>query len=190
MKAHDDAILVEECLRGNNRAFETLVRRYQKPIYHLALRMVKDPEDAEDITQTVFVKAYEKLDSFNPEHQFFSWIYRIAVNESINFSKRQKRLDEYESGITAVQQLTPEENFRSAELSEYIGDAISRLKMDYRLVLVLKHFHDFSYQEMSEVLQIPEKTVKSRLFTARQQLKEILEKEGIRGWSTRNSSSG
>lgn len=180
MKAQNDAVLVDECLKGNKEAFGTLVRKYQAPIYNLALRMVRDPEDAEDIAQTVFVKAYEKLDTFNPEHRFFSWIYRIAVNESINFSKRQKRLDTYQSGVTAADRFTPEQTFRDAELSEHVDDAISRLKMDYRLVLVLKHFHDFSYQEMSEVLQIPEKTVKSRLFTARQQLKEILEKEGIR----------
>jgi RNA polymerase sigma-70 factor (ECF subfamily) len=181
MKAHDDATLVRECLSGDNHSFEALVRKYQSPIYNLALRMLKDPEDAEDIAQTVFVKAYEKLDTYNPAHQFFSWVYRIAVNESINFSKRQKRQDEYISGVTAAYEVTPEVDFRGGELSEHIGDAILRLKMDYRLVLVLKHYHDFTYQEMGEILQIPEKTVKSRLFTARQQLKEILEKEGIRG---------
>ena len=168
-------------MKGNNKAFERLVNKYQKPIYNLALRMLKEPEDAEDIAQTVFVKAYEKLDSYDPSHQFFSWIYRIAVNESLNFAKHQKRMEEYESGVTDVQHRTPEEDYRRGELSDYIGDAISRLKLDYRLVLVLKHYHDFTYLEMSEVLQIPEKTVKSRLFTARQRLKEILEKEGIRG---------
>ncbi len=181
MEAQNDAILVAECLKGDNKAFETIVRKYEKPLYNLALRMVRDPEDAADITQTVFVKAYEKLDSYNPAHQFFSWVYRMAVNESINFCKRKKRMDAYESGITSVVKATPERDFRAAELSEFIGDAISRLKMDYRLVLVLKHYHDFSYHEIGEVVQIDEKTVKSRLYTARQQLKEILEKEGIRG---------
>jgi len=181
MKLHNDANLVDECLKGDNRAYEELVRKYQKPIYNLALRMAKAPEDAEDITQTVFVKAYEKLDSYDSTHRFFSWIYRIAVNESINFCKRRQREDPYESGVTGAHRETPEETYRDGELSEHVGDAIARLKMDYRLVLVLKHYHDFSYHEMSEVLQIPEKTVKSRLFTARQQLKVILEKEGIRG---------
>ena len=181
MKERNDSMLVDQCLKGDNRAYETLVLRYEKPIYNLALRMVKVPEDAEDITQTVFVKAYEKLDSYNPAHRFFSWIYRIAVNESINFCKRSRRTDDYESGVTGSDDETPEQRFRDGELSENIGIAIARLKMDYRLVIVLKHFHDFSYQEMSDVLQIPEKTVKSRLFTARQQLKVILEKEGIRG---------
>lgn len=181
MKVNDDAILVAKCLGGDNVAFETIVRRYEKPIYSLALRMAKDPEDAQDITQTVFVKAYEKLDTYNPAHQFFSWMYRIAVNESINFCKRKKRMDEYESGITSIDKVSPEINFRATELSEFIGRAISQLKMDYRLVLVLKHYHDFSYQEISELLEIEEKTVKSRLYTARQLLKDILEKEGIRG---------
>ncbi len=180
MKANSDAVLVTECMAGNERAFETLVRKYQKPIYNLALRVVRDPEDAEDIVQTVFIKAYEKLSSFDRSRQFFSWIYRIAVNESINFSKQRKRLDEYESGVTAVNSLTPEKSYHDQELSQRIGRAISLLKMDYRLVLVLKHYHDMSYQEIGDILQIPEKTVKSRLFTARQLLKEILEKEGIR----------
>jgi RNA polymerase sigma-70 factor (ECF subfamily) len=180
MEEYDDAILVDACLKGDNGAYEELVRRYQMPIYNLALRMVKAPEDAEDITQTVFVKAYEKLDSYDPGHRFFSWVYRIAVNESINLCKRKRRTDPYESGVTYAYGHTPEESFRDGELSEHIADAISRLKMDYRLVLVLKHFHDFSYEEMSEVLQIPEKTVKSRLFTARQQLKAVLERAGFR----------
>jgi RNA polymerase sigma-70 factor (ECF subfamily) len=181
MKERTDAVLVDQSLKGDNRAFETLVVKYEKPVYNLALRMVRVPEDAEDIAQTVFVKAYEKLDSYNPAHRFFSWIYRIAVNESINFCKRNRRTDDYESGVTGVDELTPEESFRAGQLGEHVGDAIGRLKLDYRLVLVLKHFHDFTYREMSEILQIPEKTVKSRLFTARQQLKVILEKEGIRG---------
>ena len=181
MKDRSDAVLVARCLKGDNAAFETLVSKYHKPIYNLALRMAKVTEDAEDITQTVFVKAYEKVDTYNPAHRFFSWIYRIAVNESINFCKRNKRTDDYESGVTASNSTTPEDKFRSGQLGEHVGDAIGRLKLDYRLVIVLKHYHDFSYREMSDVLQIPEKTVKSRLFTARQQLKLILEREGIRG---------
>ena len=179
MRARNDSILVTRCLKGNNGAFETLVRKYQAPIFNLALRMLKNREDAADITQTVFIKAYEKLDSYNPRHQFFSWIYRIAVNESINFSNKQKRLKEYESGVSAIHDKTPEDRYRSEEIGEKITGAIKLLKIEHRLVLVLKHYHDFSYQEISSVLDIPEKTVKSRLFSARQRLKEILEKEDI-----------
>lgn len=179
MNGRDDAALVAACLDGENSAFETLVRRYHKPIYNLALRMLRDPDEAADIAQTAFVKAYEKLDTYNSQHQFFSWLYRIAINESINQTKRAKRLDEYESGVTAVFQRTPSDEYHTDELAGQIGEAILLLKVDYRMVIVLKHYHDFSYQEMGEVLDIPEKTVKSRLFSARQQLKGILERKGI-----------
>ena len=179
LNAHTDADLVRECLAGNQRAFETLVRKYEKPIFNVALRILKDRDDAMDVAQTVFVKAYEKLESFDEKREFFSWIYRIAINESINASKRMRRQDEYESGVTAALPATQEEQ-RSAEvLSEEIERAIEVLTLDYRMVIVLRHFHDFSYQEMAEILDIPEKTVKSRLFTARQQLKEILTARGI-----------
>lgn len=179
MKDHADAQLVRECLAGNQRAFETLVRKYEKPIFNLALRMLKDRDDAADVAQTVFVKAYEKLDSFDETHGFFSWIYRIAINESINFNKRTKRLDEYESGVTAVLPPNQEEKHGAAVLRDEMIEAIEMLTLDYQMVIVLRHFHDFSYDEMAEVLSVPEKTVKSRLFTARQQLKEILATKGI-----------
>jgi RNA polymerase sigma-70 factor (ECF subfamily) len=178
MKDHADAQLVRSCLAGDQKAFETLVKKYEKPIYNLALRMLKDADDAADVAQSAFVKAYQKLDSFDESREFFSWIYRIAINESINFKKRSKRHDEYESGVTAV--LPNQEAARGADdLRDDVIDAIESLTMDYQMVIVLRHFHDFSYEEMAEVLSIPEKTVKSRLFTARQQLKEILAGRGI-----------
>jgi RNA polymerase sigma-70 factor (ECF subfamily) len=179
LKAHTDAELVRECLAGNQRAFETLVRKYEKPIYNVALRILRDPDDAMDIVQTVFVKAYEKLESFDEKREFFSWIYRIAINESINASKKTRRQDEYQSGVTAA--LPPsQEDQRNAEiLSGEIERAIEVLTLDYRMVIVLRHYHDFSYGEIAEILDIPEKTVKSRLFTARQQLKEILTARGV-----------
>ena len=179
MRDHADAELVRACLSGNQKAFEILVRKYEKPIYNVALRILKDPDDAMDVAQNVFVKAYEKLGSFDEKREFFSWIYRIAINESINASKRARRQDEYESGVTAALAPSQEEE-RSAEvLSEEIERAIEVLTLDYRMVIVLRHYHDFSYQEMAAILDIPEKTVKSRLFTARQQLKDILTARGI-----------
>ena len=179
LKAHTDAELVRECLSGNQRAFETLVRKYEKPIYNVALRILKDPDDAMDISQTVFVKAYEKLESFDEKREFFSWIYRIAINESINASKKTRRQDEYESGVTAALPPSQEEQRNAEILSEEIERAIEVLTLDYRMVIVLRHFHDFSYQEIAEILDIPEKTVKSRLFTARQQLKDVLTARGV-----------
>ena len=174
-----DASLVRQCLAGDRRAFDALVRKYQKPLYHLALRMTRDRDDAMDIVQGVFVKVYQRLDSYDDRHEFFSWIYRITINESINFTNRAKRSEEYQSGESAVMAPT-QETARSAEaLGEEIVEAIEMLKPDYRMVIVLKHYHDLSYQEMADVLGVPEKTVKSRLFTARQQLKDILTARGI-----------
>jgi RNA polymerase sigma-70 factor (ECF subfamily) len=175
----DDAGLVRATLAGDQRAFETLVRQYEKPIYNLALRMVRDRDDAMDIVQTVFVKVYEKLGSYDEQHGFFSWLYRIAINESINFTKRSRRHDEYESGVTAALQPTQEAAHGAERLSDEIVGALEMLKPDYRIVIVLRHFHDYSYEEMAEMLAIPEKTVKSRLFSARQLLKEILESRGV-----------
>jgi RNA polymerase sigma-70 factor (ECF subfamily) len=179
MKSRADAELVRACLSGDQRAFETLVRTYERPVYNVALRILKDPDDAADVAQNVFVKAYQSLGSFDESREFFSWVYRIAINESINFGKRNKRRDEYESGVTAALAPTQEASHGARVLRDEVIDAIGRLTMDYQMVIVLRHFHDFSYEEMAEVLSIPEKTVKSRLFSARQQLKEILAEMGI-----------
>lgn len=181
MNGCEDATLVTACLGGDNRAFETLVRRYYRPVYNVALRMLKSPEAAEDVAQTVFVRAYEKLDRYDPRHRFFSWVYRIAVNESINEAKKAKRTESYESGIGAAMTDTPLTEVAEYELAEAVGAAIMELSVDHRMVIVLRHYHDFSYREMSEILDIPEKTVRSRLFTARQRLKGILEGQGVTG---------
>ena len=87
---NEDFKLVRDCLSGNGRSYEVLVEKYHKIIFRLANKLVKDFDDAEEITQSVFVKAYENLNDYNPKFKFFSWLYRITVNESINFSKRRK----------------------------------------------------------------------------------------------------
>ena len=99
MTEPEDSSLVSSCLKGNAGAFEILVERYQRQIFNAALRMVKDYDDARDLTQTAFVKAYERLDSFDPRHKFFSWIYRIVINEAINFLKWRRQHEALNSGI-------------------------------------------------------------------------------------------
>ncbi|MDX1555360.1 MAG: sigma-70 family RNA polymerase sigma factor, partial [Xanthomonadales bacterium] len=88
-----DQALIERCQRGDRRALEELLQQYQRPVFNVALRMLGNSDDAADITQTVFLKAFENLDHYNPEHKFFSWIYRIAINESINQINREKRTE-------------------------------------------------------------------------------------------------
>ena len=157
---------------------------YQRVVYNLALRMVGDPEDALDVSQTVFVKAYEKLASFDQRNRFFSWVYRIGINESLNLLSRRRSRDELDERMVSPDP-QPE---RCAELSEeesLMNRALLDLTQDYRQVLILRHFLDFSHREIGELLQLPEKTVKSRLHTARERLGQALRKRGYRpAWST------
>lgn len=178
MTEQDDLMLVRQCLEGNTKAFESIVDKYQKAIFNVAFRMVSDYDDAEDIAQSVFIKAFEKLATFNPKYKFFSWLYRMAVNESLNFLNQRKRLQELDKNFVSKTK-RPDEAYDDIELSQNIQNALMHLKPDYRAILVLKHFEDFSYEEIGYVLGIPEKTVKSRLYTARQLLKDILLKKGI-----------
>ncbi|HET7291631.1 MAG TPA: sigma-70 family RNA polymerase sigma factor [Vicinamibacteria bacterium] len=168
----DDHELVERCLHGDLDAFEPLVVRYQKPLFNVALRMVKDREDARDITQTAFVKAFEKLGTFDRRHRFFSWLYRIAVNECLNFVTRRRPAAPLPPGLPAADD--PERSAEAGELAGRIQGALMTLSPEYRLVVVLRHFLGLSYAEMSAVLLIPEKTVRSRLHTARERLADTL----------------
>jgi len=179
MVDRQDNELVRRCLRGETSAFEMLVDKYQKPIYNLAFRMTKNFEDAEDLTQTVFIKAFQKLDSFRFNYKFFSWIYRIAVNESLNFLNQRRRLTDLDSKIISTEK-TPEEIVHEEELNRQIQDGLMVLNPDYRILIILKHFHAFSYREISFIVDIPEKKVKSRLFTARQLLKDALMEKGLK----------
>lgn len=178
MTEQDDLKLVRRCLEGETKAFEGLINRYQKPLFNVALRMLGDYEDAEDVTQTVFVKAFEKLDSFKPEHKFFSWIYRMMVNESLNTISRRRLGREPDDNLLSTGK-NPEEAYYDSRASERIQLAIMDLQIDHRVVIVLRHFGDLPYRDISFILELPEKTVKSRLFTARKLLCVTLAQRGI-----------
>jgi RNA polymerase sigma-70 factor (ECF subfamily) len=174
----EDLELVKRCRAGERDAFERLVEKYQRAIFNLALRMVQSPDDAEDIAQTAFLKAYERLETYKEKHKFFSWLYRIAVNESLSFLEERKRF----SGLDEASQIPEPEKADTAEasdLSARIEEALMELKVEYRAVTVLKHFEGLSYEEIGQILDIPEKKVKSRLFTARQMLRDILVRKGL-----------
>ncbi len=172
-----DADLARQVRQGDQGAFAMLVAQYEKPIYNLALRMVTDPDDAADITQTVFVKAYLKIALFNPAHAFFSWIYRIAVNESLNLIDARKRNRNLRPEPHAAPN-TPDEVLRQAEADRFIQGALEDMSIEHRIVIILKHLLHLPYVEIAAILDIPEKTVKSRLFTARQVLKDRLIERG------------
>jgi len=163
----EDVQCVARCLRGDTSAFEPLVLKHQRVLFSVALRLVGNYEDARDVTQNAFIRAFERLDTFDPARKFFSWIYRIAVNESLNLRRGRRVQEPLEPTLEAPAQ---RDGVEAAELSERVREAIVALTPEQREVVVLKYFAEMSYEEISDALGLPEKTVKSRLFTARQQL--------------------
>ena len=163
---------------GNHQAFEALVHQYEKPICNVVYRMLHDTEDARDVTQTVFLKTYENLDRYDSSRKFFSWICRIAINETIN--RRTAKKPETETEIDEnrlADQGNPRDQASQDELHQGLEAALMKLTTEYRSVVVLKHIVGLSYHDIGETLEITEKTVKSRLFSARQKLREQLKRD-------------
>lgn len=178
MVREDEEELVARSLEGDTRAYGRLIDAHQRVLFNLALRMVNDLEDAKDLTQIVFIKAYEGLATFERGRKFFSWIYRIMVNESLNLIARRRPSEPLDEEMETLEH-RPDRIAESNEVTGIIQEALTELSPDYRQVIVLRHFAQLSHQEMSELLEVPEKTVKSRLFTARRILGEILTKRGV-----------
>jgi RNA polymerase sigma-70 factor (ECF subfamily) len=178
MSDNADAARVRECLAGDPQAFAALVGQYEKPVYNVALRMLRNAEDARDIAQSVFMKAFQNLSNYDPQYKFYSWIYRMAINESLNVLRVRGR----DAG--PVDERIPEDGAGPSELladdqrREVVLEAVGRLKPEYRAVIVLRYFVDRNYEDMGEILGIDARTVKSRLYTARQLLKDQLSSRG------------
>jgi RNA polymerase sigma-70 factor (ECF subfamily) len=134
--------------------------------------MLGNVQDAEDVTQTTFGNAFAALDSYDPKYRFFSWIYRMTVNESLNTIDRRKNVVSLDGSFDVP--AADDSSDSAAEAEEKVGRALLELKPDDRAVVILRHFVSFSYEEISDVLEVPVKTVKSRLFTARERLRESL----------------
>jgi len=169
----DDEWLVRDCLGGAKRAFETLVGRYEKPVYNVALRMVGNREDARDVAQTAFLKAFQGLATYDPQYKFSSWIFRITVNEALRLLEKRRPTEPVDDTWETPDR-GPSEVFSGAEATRVVQAALLELPPDQRAVIVLRHFLGCSYGEIAGVVGAPEKTVKSRLFSARERLRELL----------------
>ena len=169
----EDTELVARCRDGDRQALDLLVRKYQRVLFSVALRMQRNPDDAADTVQNAFIKAFEKLHLYDANQKFFSWIYRITINEALNASRRQG----YTADAPAAEPMDPgpEEALGQASEAARLHQALQQLKEDARSVIVLRHFSDLNYAEIAEILQIHEETVKSRLFSARRKLAELLQ---------------
>jgi RNA polymerase sigma-70 factor, ECF subfamily len=168
----DDAALVAKCLAGDTEAFRPLVERYQGLLFAVACRMLNDREDAVDAAQTTFVRAFERLDSFGRQSKFFSWLYRILVNECLNMRRARRATEPLDQELAV--EADPVQALHTARLRSRVREAVRALPQQYREVIVLRQMVELSYQEIAEVLELPEKTVKSRLYSARQMLGESL----------------
>lgn len=172
---NDERLWVAQCLKGDASAFEPLVVRYERVLFGVALRLVGNYEDARDATQNTFIRAYERLESFDPERRFFSWIYRIAVNESLNLRRARRPQEALGTSIEVAGGQA--EAVEAGETAARVERAIAQLSEEYREVVVLRYFGELSYEEIGEAVGVPEKTVKSRLFSARQRLAGLLGQE-------------
>lgn len=169
----DDRTLVRDSLAGDVHAFEVLVERYYRVMFNTTYRMLGDPEDALDVTQATFLKAYRKLETFDPSYRFFSWIYRIARNESLNLLERRHRTTEVDPNL-ADWHPGPDEEYEALERREAIQAALLELSPEQREVVILRHFQALSYRDIAATLEVAESTVKSRLFEARRHLGTLL----------------
>jgi len=185
-----DAELVERARKGDRDAFRELVERYQRKIATLALGMLRNREDALDVVQETFTKAFQSLDRFKGDASFYTWAYRIAVNLCIDHQRREAKmpvanLEPREGGgeraadpvtllVDGSEQDDPFQRTRDAEIARGLATAIAELTPEHRAVILLREVDGLSYEEISRVLDCPKGTVMSRLHYARRQLQERL----------------
>lgn len=177
----DDSELVTAAQQGDREAFGSLVERYQDRVYNTLVRVVGSREDALDVTQEAFVQAYVKLASFRGESKFFTWLYRIAMNLALSHRRKRRpnlSVDEMRQNIgeePISDQASPEKVAISQEHAATVQQALAELGDQHCQILVLREMENCSYEEISEILEMPVGTVRSRLFRARLQLKEKLQ---------------
>ena len=186
MKAKEtDSILINQAKAGDDQAYDKLLNKYRNSVYNLVYRMVRDIEEAEDLTQEAFIKAFNSLAQFNEEYAFSTWLYKIATNNCIDFFRKRKlqtlSLDKpikYKDSEIHHEipdpELNPEKNILASERSSIIREAIETLPEKYYTAIVLRHTEEKSYEEIAEILHLPIGTVKARIFRAREMLNKAL----------------
>jgi RNA polymerase sigma-70 factor (ECF subfamily) len=189
--------VVIEWKNGNKKAYESLVRHYMADAYLVARGFVGNPDDARDLSQDAFIKAYQARDSFDPERPFYPWLYRILKNHCLNFLKRGGRRsgplcydDNPDRERFASPSPTPLQNLEREERKKIVQAAVGLLSEDHREIIILKNFRDHSYAEIAEILDIPVGTVMSRLYYARRTLGDLIERIEAEGLPERGAVFG
>lgn len=183
---NDDLELVKRAKENDQAAFERLMKKYHKSVYYMLLKMVNNADDAEDLTQEAFAKAFNSLAKFDSQYAFSTWLFRIATNNCIDFIRKKRvqtvSLDspfENDEGDTLRfdvkdGDLNPNEVMLKQQRKEYLMKAIERLPVKYKTLVELRYFKEFSYEEVAAELELPLGTVKAQLFRARELLNNEL----------------
>ena len=172
--APEDGELVATALRGDSGAFATLVERYDRAVYHLAYRTFHDVEEARDVAQEAFFKAFRSLHTFKPGSKFSTWIFAITYHACCDRLSRRKRYSNEELPDAADSGPGPEAQAIAFDQARRLRDAIDQLPEKYRTVITLYHLQGKQYEEIASVLNLPMGTVKTHLFRAKEQLRKIL----------------
>ena len=183
-----DNLLIEQCLKGQQSSFSELIDEYKNMVFSLSYKMTNSLQDAEDISQEVFIRVYKSLYNFNPNYKFSTWLYQMTLNlcrdrfrkgkiPSVSLDSPLNKDDQKDlRSIIPDNQNNPEDIIMGVEQTNFINDLITSLPLKYREVIILRHLKDLSYDEMSKILNISLGSVKTRLFRARELLKNKLKK--------------
>jgi RNA polymerase sigma factor (sigma-70 family) len=186
LRHEEDEALVRRTQKGDSTAFDVLVGRYKDRLYATVYHMTANHEDANDLVQETFIKAFKSLKSFRGQSSFYTWVYRIAVNRTINFIKRRKNrnqysLDDLDSSIQndpdlveMMSHVTPRREVGLTELHEKLNESLQKLSQPHRAVVVMHDIQGMTHADIARAMKCSEGTVRSRLFYARQQLQGLL----------------
>ena len=185
-----DHELVTRAQQGSEKAYRELLGRFQRPVFSIIYRMIRDREQAEDLAQETFVRVFNNIDRYDPRYKFSSWIFKIATNLTIDWIRRKEldtvSIDGSRNAVTAEQieatsitiasqDENPEELLEAKELGEEIEGAIDKLRPEYRAAILLRHVESREYQEIAEILSLPLGTVKTYIHRGRNELREQLQ---------------
>jgi len=189
-KAHEDYQLVQSAILGNQQAYATLLNRYRPSVYNHLYKMVRNHDDAEDLTFEAFGKAFNKLPTYAPHFAFSTWLFKIAVNNCIDHIRKKKLHflsidqpmepsgDKDFTGTIKAGSLNPEEDIIRRQRLQMVRSTLTRLSTKYRLMIEMRYYQELSYEEIANELEIPLGTVKAQLFRAKEMLSVMMQQPG------------
>jgi len=189
MTLDEDQVLIKKTLRGERKAYEELMRKYEKKIFSFVIRMVRNEDVAVDLTQDFFFKIYTVMDKYNFEYKFSTWAYRICYNLVIDhIRKNQAQVDSLDDesisprNLLASDNVSREDGFKSLareETRDYVWQVVDHIPLKFRELILLRYIQDLKYEEIAEITSLPVGTVKNRIFKAKEILKQEMEKDGM-----------